>query len=60
MKQFPTNPIHQHNRLIAAFCEDLFDIVALGTKGTPRADRVAEIARQVRGGPSLSQKQGEL
>jgi hypothetical protein len=50
MKPFPTDPMRQHNRMIAAFCDDLFDACTKGTKGTPRADRVAEISRQINRG----------
>jgi hypothetical protein len=47
VKSFPTDPLRQNNRLVAAFCDDLFDMVVNGTRGTPNADRVAEIARQI-------------
>ena len=48
MKLWPTNPMHQNNKLISAVCDDLFDRFANKTEGTPRADRVVEIARQHR------------
>ena len=47
MTPFPTDPMAQHQRFMAAFCRDL----ASGdvSKGkTPQADAVAEIARQTR------------
>jgi hypothetical protein len=49
MKSFPTDPMRQNDRLIAAFCDDLFDMVVNRNPqaGTPRADRVAEISRQL-------------
>jgi hypothetical protein len=47
MRDFPTDPIRQHNRMIAAFCDDLWDGWAKGTSGTPKMDRVLEIARQI-------------
>lgn len=48
MREFPADPVSMNNLLVSALCEDLFDMVALGTKGTPRADRIAEISRQLR------------
>jgi hypothetical protein len=48
MKQFPTNPMAQHARYIEALCEDWRDAGTV-TRITPKADRVLEIARQVRG-----------
>lgn len=48
MKDFPEDPIRQHNKLVAAFCDDLFDMCMNGGTGTPRANRVAEISRQIR------------
>lgn len=47
MKNWPTDPIAQHNRFISAFCEDLMSICLEGKQGTPRTDRVCEINRQV-------------
>jgi hypothetical protein len=47
MKDFPTDPIRQNNRLIAAFCDDLWDMCLNGGTGTPRADRICEISRQI-------------
>ena len=47
MTPFPTDPMAQHQRFMAAFCRDL----ASGdvSKGkTPQADAVAEIVRQIR------------
>jgi hypothetical protein len=48
MRNFPTDPMVQNNLLIAAFCDDLFDLCVNRKPGndTPRADRIAEIARQ--------------
>jgi hypothetical protein len=39
--------MRQNDRLIAAFCDDLFDLCVNGGTGTPRADRVAEIMHQL-------------
>jgi hypothetical protein len=47
MKTFPTDPMRQNDRLIAAFCDDLFDLCVNGGTGTPRADRVVEIMHQL-------------
>lgn len=47
MRSLPTDPMRQNDRLIAAFCDDLFDLCVNGGTGTPRADRVAEINRQL-------------
>ena len=47
MKDWPTDPMRQHRRFIAAFCDDLFDMCINGGAGTPSADRVCEISRQV-------------
>lgn len=46
MKSFPTDPMRQNDRLILAFCDDLFNMCFAGTQGTPNVDRVAEIMRQ--------------
>ena len=43
MRDWPTDPMRQHNRFIAAFCDDLF----FGEREMVRAKRVAEINRQV-------------
>lgn len=59
MKDWPTDPMRQHDRLIAAFCDDLFDMVVHNTSGTPRADRVCEINRQVSQGSAFSESAGE-
>lgn len=47
MKDWPTDPMRQHDRFIAAFCDDLFDMVVKGQQGTPRADRVCAINRRI-------------
>lgn len=44
MKPFPTDPMRQHTRMIAAFCDD---IVAGDCRTAPRAKAVAEISRQI-------------
>ena len=44
MRNFPTDPMAQHNLFIAALCEDL---AAAELKDTPRAKRILEITRQV-------------
>lgn len=48
MRNFPTDPMAQHGLFMAAFCDDLIDLCANRKPGndTPRADRIAEIARQ--------------
>jgi hypothetical protein len=48
MKPFPLTPVEQHARFMAAICEDFATADFLRTGSTPRADRVAEIARQMR------------
>ena len=48
MREFPTNPVEQHALHFAAICEDFATADFLRTGSTPRADRVAEIARQMR------------
>jgi hypothetical protein len=50
VRKWPTDPMRQHNRFIAAFCDDLFDICVNGGTGTPNADRVAEISKQINRG----------
>jgi hypothetical protein len=47
VKNWPTDPMRQHNRFVAAFCDDLFDMCMNGGSKTPNADRVMEINRQV-------------
>jgi hypothetical protein len=54
MKPFPTDPMRQNDILVAAFCDDLWDMCLNGGNGTPRADRVAEIARQTNESPRES------
>jgi hypothetical protein len=49
---FPTDPLRQHNRFIAAMCDDLLETGKLSLDG-PKASRVAEISRQ------LKSKKGE-
>jgi hypothetical protein len=44
---FPTDPIRQNDRLIAALCTDWLAAGTI-TRDTPRADRVIEISRQLR------------
>jgi hypothetical protein len=39
--------MRQHRRFIAAFCDDLWDMCLNGKQGTPRADAVCEISRQL-------------
>jgi len=51
--------MRQHNRLVAAFCDDLFDMCVNGGTGTPRADRVAEISRQINRSSGSSNKHQE-
>lgn len=46
MKDWPTDPIRQHNRLIAALCDDWLTTGVLSLDG-PGATRVAEINRQI-------------
>lgn len=48
MKNWPTDPMRQHNRLIAAFCDDLF----FGDRDMTRSKRVAEINQQINETPS--------
>lgn len=52
MKPIPTDPMALNDALILAVCDDLFDPSAKrrpdGKTDTPRADRIAEIARQMR------------
>lgn len=59
MKNWPTDPLRQHGLFIAAFCDDLFDRCVNGGTGTPRANRIAEISRQVnksKGGPATAEQ----
>jgi hypothetical protein len=51
MKDFPTDPMRQHARFFAAFCDDLSDMCLNGGTGTPHADRVMEITRQINSTP---------
>ena len=44
MRDFPTDPMAQHSLFMAALCGDMRDLCA--GRGTPRSDRIAEIARQ--------------
>ena len=48
MNQFPRDPMHAHTRFIAAFCEDLADMCLNGGNGTPRADAVCALDRELR------------
>lgn len=52
MKPIPTDPMALNDALILALCDDLFDLCVNrrrdGKTDTPRADRIAEIARQMR------------
>lgn len=44
MRNFPTNPIAQHNRLVGSFCDDLL----AGNRDYRTAKAVAEISKQLR------------
>ena len=46
MNNWPTDPIRQHNRFIAALCDDWLETGVLSLGG-PKASRVAEINRQI-------------
>jgi hypothetical protein len=46
MKNWPTDPMAQHNLLIAALCEDIIETGKVSLDG-PKTSRVAEINRQV-------------
>jgi hypothetical protein len=48
MNPLPEDPMRQHDRFIAAFCDDLFDLCVNGGHEMTRANRVAEITRQLR------------
>jgi hypothetical protein len=48
LKPLPDGPMGLPNRFFAAFCEDLFDMGVKGTKGTPRADAVIALDRELR------------
>lgn len=45
MKNWPTDPLRQHNRIVAAFCDDLLN--GHRSLSGPAVTRVAEINRQV-------------
>ena len=45
MKNWPTDPIRQHDRLIAALCEDMAN--GIFSLDGPNVSRVAEISRQI-------------
>jgi hypothetical protein len=47
MKSFPTDPMRQHDRFVSAFCDDLWDQWMNGGTGTPNADRIMEISKQI-------------
>jgi hypothetical protein len=47
MRDFPTDPMRQHDLLIAAICDDLLGRWVDGGSKTPNADRVMEISRQI-------------
>jgi hypothetical protein len=49
MKTLPQDPTAQHQRLIAALCQDFATPEFMRTGSTPRANAVVEIARQLRG-----------
>ena len=44
MRDWPTDPVRQHNRLIAALCEDMAS--GIFSLDGPNVSRVAEINRQ--------------
>lgn len=46
MRDWPTDPMRQHNRFIQAVCDDLIETGKLSLFG-PKASRVSEINRQV-------------
>ena len=46
MKPWPTDPMRQHNRLIAALCDDMAS--GIFSLDGPNVSRVVEINRQVR------------
>lgn len=48
MSPFPTDPMQQHQRHFNAFLADLASGDLLRAGKTPRADRVAEIAKAMR------------
>lgn len=50
---WPTDPMRQNDRFVAAFCDDLFKMCTTGTDPKSR-DRIAEINRQV----SISRETG--
>ena len=47
MRDFPTDPMRQHDRFVSAFCADLWDQWVNGGTGTPNADRIMEISKQI-------------
>lgn len=47
MKSIPDDPMRQHQRFMSAFIDDLWDNMLKGTKGSPRANAVCEISRQL-------------
>jgi hypothetical protein len=46
VKDWPTDPMRQHNRFITAFCDDLFNMCVMGTDPKSR-ERIAEINHQI-------------
>lgn len=46
MKDWPTDPIRQHNRFVQEVCDDFLETGTLSLFG-PRASAAAEISRQV-------------
>jgi hypothetical protein len=54
MRNFPTDPMAQHNLFIAALCEDWREAGTV-TRDTPRANAVAEITRQVNAGEEIAE-----
>ena len=51
MKDFPSDPMRQHNLFMAAICEDF----AAAEWDTPRARRILEISRQVNAGEEIAE-----
>jgi hypothetical protein len=49
MHNWPTDPMRQQHRFVAAMCDDLLETGILSLDG-PRATRVAEISRQINRG----------
>jgi hypothetical protein len=50
VKELPSDPMRVHARFVSAFCDDLWDMCMNGAEGTPRADAVYALDRQLREG----------